>query len=443
MRLKVRLEEAQQEVSDLIRLGEELLETDPPSFMEMTETMSRMRSWDAESKEVLRQISGTEELARQFSKVRTSLMPADAGAGPKYEQLIDITRQKVETLRTILSALNKLAADKNLSRSVRDPYPTTLQAVRDDIDYWATRQHEGEQGSDWEISVQNRLTQLRSLESRFKDEQDQAPAGRGARLSENFYTAFETYSRLEQAGAGGAGRVFKVRDSEGNPFALKLLNPEAGTTKAKRFKNELMFCLKNAHRNIVNVLDYGVSSIGEKRVPFYVMPFYSSTLRKLCDAGIHPDRVLPLFTQVLDGVEAAHERKVWHRDLKPENILYEPASDTVVVADFGIADFTEDELFTAVETGDQERLANFLYSAPEQRARGREVDGRADIFALGLILNEMFTGRVPQGAGFRRIADVVPRYGYFDATVDAMTQQDPESRPPDITSVKNGLRLSE
>jgi serine/threonine protein kinase len=173
------------------------------------------------------------------------------------------------------------------------------------------------------------------------------------------------------------------------------------------------------------------------------MPFYPSTLRTLCEAGIHPDRVLDLFTQVLEGIEAAHERRVWHRDLKPENILYDPPSDTVVVADFGIADFTEDELFTAVETRDQERLANFLYSAPEQRVRGKEVNGRADIFALGLILNEMFTGRVPQGTGIRRITDVAPKYGYLDATVEAMTQQDPVRRPPDIKSVKKELRPPE
>ncbi len=122
--LQVRLEEAQRQVSDLIRLGEELADTSPPSFVEMIEITSRMRSWAADAKGVLEQISGTDELARQFSRIRTSIMPADAGAGPKYEQLIDLTRQRVEILRAILTNLNRLAADKNLSRSVRDPYPT-------------------------------------------------------------------------------------------------------------------------------------------------------------------------------------------------------------------------------------------------------------------------------------------------------------------------------
>jgi eukaryotic-like serine/threonine-protein kinase len=74
---------------------------------------------------------------------------------------------------------------------------------------------------------------------------------------------------------------------------------------------------------------------------------------------------------------------VFHRDLKPENILYDRNADRLVVADFGIAHFEEDQLLTAVETKDRERLANFKYAAPEQGIRGRPVDHRADIFAFG------------------------------------------------------------
>ena len=100
------------------------------------------------------------------------------------------------------------------------------------------------------------------------------------------------------------------------------------------------------------------------------------------DAQIAHDDVLPLFSDVLDGVEAAHFLKVIHRDLKPENLLVTMPSRRVVVADFGVAHFEEEDLYTAVETREAERLANFLYSAPEQRARGRDVDCRADVFAL-------------------------------------------------------------
>lgn len=105
-------------------------------------------------------------------------------------------------------------------------------------------------------------------------------------------------------------------------------------------------------------------------MPFYVMPLYQHTLRGLMDAGIERNRILPLFSLILDGVEAAHLLRVWHRDLKPENVLCDANSGSAVIADFGIAHFEEDELYTAVETRNGDRLANFQYAAPEQRIRG-------------------------------------------------------------------------
>jgi len=92
--------------------------------------------------------------------------------------------------------------------------------------------------------------------------------------------------------------------------------------------------------------------------------------------------------------------------LKPKNILCDSAKNKFVVADFGIASFEEDELYTAVETQEGERLANFQYAAPEQKVRGRPVTFHADIYALGLILNQMFTGEILQGVGFKTIAAV-------------------------------------
>jgi serine/threonine protein kinase len=80
------------------------------------------------------------------------------------------------------------------------------------------------------------------------------------------------------------------------------------------------------------------------------------------------------FSQLLDGVEAAHLQQVVHRDLKPENVLHDTKSDQLTVADFGIAQFEEEELYTLIETTPNRRLANFQYAAPEQRNRGAAVD---------------------------------------------------------------------
>jgi serine/threonine protein kinase len=85
------------------------------------------------------------------------------------------------------------------------------------------------------------------------------------------------------------------------------------------------------------------------------------------------------------------------------------------------------------------RLANFQYAAPEQRSRGVTVDQRADIYSLGLILNELFTGHIPQGTNYRTIETVVPEYAYLDELVDEMLRQNPSGRPQTIEDVKSQL----
>jgi serine/threonine protein kinase len=245
------------------------------------------------------------------------------------------------------------------------------------------------------------------------------------------------YSLGKVIGNGGAGVVYEARTEDNDACAIKVLSTQQ-SSKIKRFKNEIAYCFRNQHKNTIAVWDFGQTD-GKT---FYVMPLYSSTLRKLILTGIEQTRVLDFLSQVLNGVEAAHQNGVCHRDLKPENILFDQATETLVVADFGIAKFKEEELQTAVETSAQEGLANFQYSAPEQRVRERVVDQRADIYALGLILSEMFTGEVPQGTGFKRIASVAPRYSYLDSAIDSMVQQTPENRPESISDVRRLLRLS-
>ncbi len=253
-----------------------------------------------------------------------------------------------------------------------------------------------------------------------------------------FETATNTYTAVSSVGDGGCGTVYRVSDSDGEAFALKLLR-DTSSVKRKRFKNELAFCRKNQHERIIKVLDEGILIDGSKKQPFYVMPLYELTLRKLIDEPIRRDDILPLFSDILDGVEAAHLQKVIHRDLKPEKLLVAMPSRRVVVADFGIAHFEEEDLLTAVETRSDDRLGNYKYSSPEQRTRGRVVDERADIYALGLILNEMFTGEVPQGTGHRLVGSVAPEFAYLDAMVERMIRQSPADRPSSVLSIKNEL----
>jgi serine/threonine protein kinase len=252
-----------------------------------------------------------------------------------------------------------------------------------------------------------------------------------------FETAFDTYTVVRQVGSGGSGVVFLVTATDGQQHALKVLDrSKTPRQKVKRFQNEIQFCQRQASERIVRVSDYGQAPDGSI---FYVMPYYGSTLRDLIKNKLPMGERLSLFVQVLDSVEAAHLLGVCHRDIKPENLLYESATSRVVLADFGIARFTEDELLTIVETGPNERLANFAYAAPKQRIAGKAVDQPADIYALGLILNEMFTGEIPQGAGFRKIKDAAPDFAYLDELVDLMMQQQPEHRIQSVAKIKQDL----
>jgi len=238
-----------------------------------------------------------------------------------------------------------------------------------------------------------------------------------------FESAFSTYEVLEQLGEGGSGAVYAVEDGNGVVYALKTLRPAlVSTDKRKRLQNEIVFCMRHDHPNVIKVLDHGVC----EHSPFYVMERFPLSLRQLMLIGLSGGDVLPLFSQMLDGIEAAHLLNVCHRDIKPENFLCNPQKNIVVAADFGIARFTESELHTLVETRPNDRLANFVYAAPEQRVRKGQADQRTDIFSLGVILNEMFTDRVPQGAGYTKVADVSPNFAFVDEIIDAMIKHHPE-----------------
>ena len=187
-------------------------------------------------------------------------------------------------------------------------------------------------------------------------------------------SAFVTYTVESEIGGGGAGVVCSVRSDTGEDYAAKILRSELDTAKLKRFRNELFFCFREDHPHLVKVVDFGRTDSGQ---PFYIMPIASGTLRSLLTQGIPQADCLSIFSQILDGVEAAHLKGVIHRDLKPENILVDRDTGKIKVADFGIARFDEESLHTQIETKPSDRLANWEYAAPEQRRSGLVVDHRA------------------------------------------------------------------
>lgn len=131
---------------------------------------------------------------------------------------------------------------------------------------------------------------------------------------------------------------------------------------------------------------------------------------------------------ILEGLKFAHEHNTIHRDIKPENILFSAETMDPVICDFGIAHFTEDELLTAVETRPGDRMANFYYAAPEQYKKKAEICPQTDIYSAALILNEMFTGEIPQATGYKTIKEIDPDYGYLDDVFVQLFRQVPEER---------------
>ena len=255
-----------------------------------------------------------------------------------------------------------------------------------------------------------------------------------------FQSAVSTYTATHIIGEGGPGRVYKATDESEAQHAIKMLKPEsANAQQRQRFNNELCFGLDNAHQNIITITDYGLHHSEAKRIPFYVMPLYRCSLRTLMNDRIHPHKVLRYFSQLLNGIEAAHIKGIVHRDLRPENILYDEEQDRLILADFGRAHFTEADLYMPVDPSPQIRLVNKKYAAAEPRVGRRQVKQTADIFALGCILNGMFTGEIPNGTDYKTIGGVTSQYGYLDEIVAQMMHPSPDARPASVEVIKKVL----
>lgn len=282
--------------------------------------------------------------------------------------------------------------------------------------------------------IQNYISKLGTIENSLNS----------LKLSElkSVDTAFNRYEAIKVLGEGGCGRVFLLKDERGNHFAAKFLNPDSmNSSKLKRFKNEVFFSLKFDHDNIIKIFDFGFIYVQGQKFPFYVMPYLSRTFKEHLSQIIDPGQRLFLIKDILDALEFVHTRSIWHRDLKPENILFDEVTGKLILSDFGIAHISEEICRTASETKDGARLANFKYASPEQRMIGGVVDHRSDIYSLGLIMNEMFTGEVPWGAGYKKIADVVPELVFLDPIIEKMIMQSPDNRTNSIADIKKSLGL--
>jgi serine/threonine protein kinase len=237
---------------------------------------------------------------------------------------------------------------------------------------------------------------------------------------------FADYEFLELIGQGGMGAVYRVRRrSDGEIFALKLVsgNGEQGEAFAARFLREAEALERLSHPNIVSIRGHGRT--GEWC--WVLMDLIEgANLRQVQATGrFSPSQALALVSPLCSALQYAHDRGVVHRDLKPENILIDDKGQPHLV-DFGLAKLHKpisgDSLTVTGEV-----MGSMHYMAPEQVEGARAVDHRADIYALGVILYELLTGRLPLGR-FEPPSQKVAVDVRIDEVVLRALERDPQRR---------------
>lgn len=250
------------------------------------------------------------------------------------------------------------------------------------------------------------------------------------------------YEIERMLGRGGMGAVYKGRQiALDRPVAVKILsNHLAGTDAsfAGRFKNEARAMAKLSHPGIVTVYDFGEAAGG---LLYIVMEFVEGT-----DVGamiaqqgrLHSEHAMAITAHVCDALAYAHECGIIHRDIKPANIMLR--NDGVVkVADFGLAKFSSEDGKTQGLTQSGMAIGTPHFVAPEALMHGMTLDHRADIYAVGVMLYQMLTGKLPQGLfelPSLQIPGLDPRY---DAIIGKALRENREVRYPSVQDLRRDL----
>ncbi len=236
----------------------------------------------------------------------------------------------------------------------------------------------------------------------------------------------QRYRVVSLLGRGGMGEVYRANDLLlGQTVALKFLPAQWTSHEATlaRFRNEVRIARQISHPNVCRVYD-----IGEAEGSTYLSMEYvdgedlASLLRRI--GRLPQDKALEIARQLCAGLAAAHDKGVVHRDLKPGNIMLD-GQGQLRITDFGLAG-------VAGEVKDI-RSGTPAYMAPEQRS-GREVTARSDIYALGVVLHEVFTGS--RFSGDSSHPDLAPE---VDRVIRRCLAEDPAKRPASALAVSAAL----
>ncbi len=243
---------------------------------------------------------------------------------------------------------------------------------------------------------------------------------------------------VKQLGFGGMGAVYHVKDRHlGLEKALKVMLPSllASETARQRFRSEVAISQQLRHENIVTVYDLAA----DKRRGFYFFTMEyveGKTLHRVLQerGGRLPvEEALDITRQLCDALEYAHKNTI-HRDLKPQNIMVRP-DGAIKVLDFGLAKLMSPGRLTKSSMA----LGTAYYQAPEQSIHLRELDARADIYSVGVVLYQMLTGEIPVGRvkSPSQISAGTPKG--LDTVVLTCLEPNAEDRPESAAALREAL----
>jgi len=209
------------------------------------------------------------------------------------------------------------------------------------------------------------------------------------------------YQVMKKLGEGGMSYVYLAKEiSSGETVAIKVLSPRLASDKSsvERLRREAGLAMRLDHPNVCRILRLGESEDG---LIYLVMPFLKGELlsdREVRGGPMDMTLGVTLLKQMCAGLHHAHELQIIHRDLKPENVMLVPDDDGgaehAVVMDFGLAKERRADPAIAKLTATGIILGTPEFMSPEQ-IRGKPLDARSDIYALGIVAFEMFTGKLP------------------------------------------------
>jgi len=209
------------------------------------------------------------------------------------------------------------------------------------------------------------------------------------------------YQVERKIGEGGFGAVFEGKQlATGRPVALKILHPHSvsDATVVARFRREAEACSQLRNPHTVTIYDFDQTEDGVLYLAMELVRRESLQEIQHRDGAIEPSRALCILDQVAEALGEAHDKGIVHRDMKPENIMVERrgGADFVKVLDFGIAKILSGEGSKIIPalTAIGQTVGTLEFMSPEQ-LRGKALDGRSDIYALGMVAYEMLTGQLP------------------------------------------------